>query len=106
MRARGDEQVCVDDVVEQREEDPHRPERQKKPGHHRRPEADARERRPAEPEKGDGKERCGPEGLFEPVFGWDGVWRKLGHEPFVAWVPDEEVPQAACDAAEEDGEEH
>lgn len=105
-RGRGDEQVRVDDVVEQAQEDPHDGEPERPAGQHRCPEAHGRVRRPSEPEERQREYRRGADRLLEADLRGYGVRRHFAAEPFVVWVPVEDVVQNGDEAAEGDGQVH
>ena len=101
-----EKEVAVDDVVEQREEDPDDGEPERCTCHHRRPEAHGRVRRPAEPE--DGACECGSSEhrLLETNLWGDGVRGMQARGAFVPGIPYEEVRYHSSNCATEDREEH
>ena len=98
----GDEKVRVDDVVEEGKEDPDRGETDASASSHRCPVVDAGVRRPAEPEEGNGEDRCRPHGLFETVLWGNGRGSELFGKAFVSGVPPDEVGDHTQGTADED----
>lgn len=76
---RTDQYICVDHIVEQRQEQPLHPEAQRKPTHHWRPEANAWEARPREPKERKRENGRACAGDLQAVLGRYGVRVELIH---------------------------
>ena len=103
--ARGDGEVRVDRVVEEREEDEDHRGRHRDARRERRPDRDGGEGCPAKPEEAERVGRRAVETRLQAVLGWHGGGCVLGHRAFVAGVEEDEVEDDTDAAADEDRQE-